>query len=73
MTRIAWPRLMRLGLKHLRLSPEVFWKLTPAELMLMAGGDAESEALSRDGLSALLEQFPDNECPHQTTGDENGR
>ena len=37
MKRIAWPGLMQLGLVQLRLPPEVFWDLTPAELMLMAG------------------------------------
>ena len=37
MTRIAWGGLMRLGMVELRLSPEVFWGLTPAELMLIAG------------------------------------
>jgi uncharacterized phage protein (TIGR02216 family) len=26
--RIAWPRLMRLGLVELQLAPEVFWSLT---------------------------------------------
>ena len=36
MTRIAWSGLMRLGLVQLRLTPETFWALTPAELMLIA-------------------------------------
>jgi uncharacterized phage protein (TIGR02216 family) len=57
--RIAWPRLMRLGLVRLGLTPEVFWNLTPAELMLMAGGGTGREALTRAGLSELVARFPD--------------
>jgi len=50
---------MRLGLVNLRLSPEVFWSLTPAELMLMAGFDLEGASLSRGGFANLSAQFPD--------------
>lgn len=59
MRRVAWPRLMRLGLVELRLSPEVFWDLTPAELMLIAGLEDAPAALGRSGLEALLARFPD--------------
>ncbi|MEM1299882.1 MAG: phage tail assembly chaperone, partial [Pseudomonadota bacterium] len=30
--QVDWPHLMRLGLGALRLSPEVFWNMTPNEL-----------------------------------------
>lgn len=63
MRRIAWPQLMRLGLVHLRLSPEAFWNLTPAELMLMAGSGAGHEALNRTGLAELAARFPDAKGP----------
>ena len=63
MTRIAWPGLMVLGLVRLRLTPEVFWDLTPAELMLMAGQGAGRAALSRAGLAALADRFPDEPRP----------
>ena len=53
MKRIAWPGLMRLGLVQLRLPPEVFWDLTPAELMLMAGLGGGRPALTRAGLAGL--------------------
>jgi uncharacterized phage protein (TIGR02216 family) len=59
-TRIAWPRLMRLGLVHLRIAPDVFWNLTPAELMLMAGVGEPAAALTRAGLDELLARFPDS-------------
>ena len=59
MTRIAWPGLMQLGLVRLRLAPEVFWELTPAELMLMAGQGAGRAALTRAGLAELAARFPD--------------
>jgi uncharacterized phage protein (TIGR02216 family) len=59
MTAIAWPRLMRLGLVHLGLKPDVFWSLTPAELMLMAGMGGGRATLTRAGLDELLARFPD--------------
>ena len=59
MTRIDWAGLMRLGLVELRLTPEVFWALTPGELLLIAGVDPARAPLSRAGLGALLERFPD--------------
>jgi uncharacterized phage protein (TIGR02216 family) len=59
-TRIAWRSLMRLGLVELGLAPEVFWSLTPAELMLMAGLDGAGELmLTRAALHALMARFPD--------------
>jgi uncharacterized phage protein (TIGR02216 family) len=60
MNRVAWPELMRLGLTRLGLAPDVFWNLTPVELMLMAGGgDGGREALTRSGLEDLVARFPD--------------
>jgi uncharacterized phage protein (TIGR02216 family) len=50
---------MRLGLVELRLTPEVFWDLTPAELMLVAGVGTGRAAMTRAGLEALLARFPD--------------
>jgi uncharacterized phage protein (TIGR02216 family) len=58
MKRVAWPKLMRLGLVQMGLDPDIFWNLTPAELMLMASGGGD-EALSRAGLAELAERFPD--------------
>ena len=60
MKRVAWHRLMRLGLVQVGLRPDEFWNLTPAELMLMAGGGPGRDALSREGLEALAARFPDN-------------
>lgn len=59
MKRIAWGRLMQLGLGRMGLTPAVFWDLTPAEFMLMAGIGEADGALSRDGLDALIARFPD--------------
>ena len=59
MTRIDWAGLMRLGLVELRLTPEVFWTLTPGELLLMAGVGPVRAPLTRTGLEALLARFPD--------------
>lgn len=59
MNRIAWQKLMRLGLVELGLSPDVFWMLTPAELFLLAGHGSDGAALGRAGLESLLAQYPD--------------
>ena len=50
---------MRLGLVDLRLRPDQFWALTPAELMLMAGVDGDVASLSRAGFADLAASFPD--------------
>lgn len=65
MTRIAWSGLMRLGLVRLGLAPEVFWSLTPAELMLLAGQDGGRAALTRAGFAELAARFPDEPRPGQ--------
>lgn len=57
--RIVWGKLMRLGLGRLQLSPEAFWALTPAELMLMAGLDGGERPMRRADLAALASLYPD--------------
>lgn len=66
MSRIAWSHLMRLGLVQMRLSPETFWDLTPAELMLMSGAGDEPIMMGRAALEALAAQFPDSGCVKAT-------
>ena len=58
MSRFEWPALMRAGLVGLRLSPDEFWALTPAEFRLMLGEGAVAP-LRRQGLDALMRAFPD--------------
>lgn len=61
MPKVAWAKLMRLGMVDLRLSPDRFWALTPAELLLMAGIDADaSTSLSRGSFADLAARFPDD-------------
>jgi uncharacterized phage protein (TIGR02216 family) len=62
MKRIAWARLMQVGLGRMGLTPAVFWDLTPAEFMLMAGIGEAGGAMGRDGLDALLARFPDGKA-----------
>lgn len=59
MSKVNWPALMQLGLVDMRLTPERFWALTPAELMLMAGAGGEMASLSRAGFVDLAASFPD--------------
>lgn len=63
MKRIAWAGLMRLGLMRLGLAPEVFWSLTPAELMLIAGESGAPRAMSRAVFGKLAARFPDDGAP----------
>lgn len=60
MRRIAWAGLMRLGLRRLGLAPEVFWALTPAELLLLAGEDAAPGPITRAAFEELAARFPDS-------------
>ena len=57
--RFDWPALMRLGLNGLGLTPDAFWALTPAELMVMLGKDGASAPLGRRRLEELAQAFPD--------------
>lgn len=69
MSRIAWTNLMEVGFRGLGLTPAVFWDLTPAEFLLMAGF-REPDSLGRAGLEALIARFPDRpDHPDTATGD----
>jgi uncharacterized phage protein (TIGR02216 family) len=60
MSRIAWIPLMRLGIGRMGLLPDVFWALTPAEFLLMAGLDGpEALRMSRSTLERLSALYPD--------------
>ncbi|MDE4304398.1 phage tail assembly chaperone [Phaeobacter gallaeciensis] len=59
MSGFDWPALLRLGLVGLRLSPDAFWRLTPAELRLMLAPVGADGALNRAGLEDLIAAFPD--------------
>jgi uncharacterized phage protein (TIGR02216 family) len=48
------------GLSLLRLSPDIFWALTPLEFFAMTGGlRRQAQALNRHGLDDLMRRFPD--------------
>lgn len=54
-----WPGLMRAGIRHLGLSPDVFWGLSPVELMLMLGLESGPTAMARSRLEELARAYPD--------------
>jgi uncharacterized phage protein (TIGR02216 family) len=56
-----WPGLLRAGLRSLRLSPDQFWALTPAELSLMLGVGSRPAPMGRDRFLALCRAHPDLE------------
>lgn len=59
MSRFDWPGLMRAGMLGLRLRPEEFWALTPAELALMLGRSGGGPAMGRARLAELAAAYPD--------------
>jgi len=60
MSRFDWSAMMRAGLSGLRLRPDEFWALTPAEFLLMLGLEqGGAPALTRDRLAELSAQYPD--------------
>lgn len=59
---INWPALMRHGLGTLRLSPDDFWNMTPAELRMAlegAGVVTGDAPMDRDWLTSLMNDYPD--------------
>lgn len=58
MSSFDWPALCELGITRLRLKPDEFWRLTPAELRLMVGTTAQ-RPMGRDRLADLMAEFPD--------------
>jgi uncharacterized phage protein (TIGR02216 family) len=61
MTGFDWAGLLRAGLHGLRLKPDEFWALTPAELGLMLGQTKGVAPMSRSQLEALRAAYPDQE------------
>lgn len=59
MSGFDWPTLMRAGVQGLRLEPDRFWRLTPAELRLMLGQATAAAPMDRAGLQALQAAWPD--------------
>jgi len=57
--RLEWGALMRAGLRGLKLTPDVFWALTPAELQVMLGAEGAQAPMLRQGLEALMAAYPD--------------
>lgn len=66
-----WPALMRAGLQGLGLSPEAFWRLSPAEFLLMLGDAPDAAPIGRAGLEALIARFPDKMIK-ETANDRDG-
>jgi uncharacterized phage protein (TIGR02216 family) len=69
---LAWAALMRAGMAELRLLPEVFWALTPAELRLLLGDRADRAPLLAEGLAALMAAYPDKGAAEGGSDDRRG-
>ena len=54
-----WPALMRFGVQTLGLKPEEFWRLTPAEFLLIANPSGGQGPMVRAQFEALAARFPD--------------
>lgn len=71
--RMDWAGMMRAGLRDLRLHPDAFWALTPAELALMLGLEAAAPPMSRDRLAELARLYPDDPAPAPGVPDTNSQ
>ncbi|WP_265500841.1 rcc01693 family protein [Paracoccus beibuensis] len=60
---LDWAGMMRAGLRELRLHPDQFWALTPAELGLMLGLGLLAPRMTRDRLTDLAARYPDTPGP----------
>lgn len=60
MTQLDWRALLHKGLVEMKLRPDEFWQLTPAEFALMAGIAGAQAPLSRQKLTELMQLFPDS-------------
>ncbi|MGR3198139.1 MAG: rcc01693 family protein [Paracoccus sp. (in: a-proteobacteria)] len=56
---LDWAGMMRAGLRELRLHPDQFWALTPAELALMLGMGSLAPRMTRSRLADLAARYPD--------------
>lgn len=63
MSGIDWPGLLRLALGRLGMTPEAFWRLTPAEFVLILGEPAAVRPLDRGRLEELARLWPDRPGP----------
>lgn len=60
MSAFDWGALLRAGVREARLRPEEFWRLTPAELLIVLGREGGSNpAMARTRLEELSQQWPD--------------
>ncbi len=54
-----WAALMRAGLRGLGLTPDQFWALTPAELLVLLGDSKGTAPMGRARLEELAAAYPD--------------
>lgn len=59
--RFPWDEAMTLGLGRLRLTPEIFWRMTLPELAAAARAlqPVRSNSIDRTGLQKLIQAYPD--------------
>ena len=60
MSGINWDHWLTTAVHHHGLSLDVFWAMTPAELMMVLGMKEDRGPMGRDRLAELCAQFPDN-------------
>ncbi|MCP1167896.1 rcc01693 family protein [Limimaricola litoreus] len=58
--RLDWAAMMRAGIGGLKLKPQEFWALTPAELRLMLGPLGPAP-MGRARFDELCRDYPDEE------------
>ena len=58
MSTFPWAPMMEAGLGRLRISPDVFWRMTPRELAAALG--TAHPPMARGDLKDLMEAYPDD-------------
>ena len=62
MQPFPWEELIALGLRRLRLTPDLFWSLTLREVLVIAGfRPGAGPATDRAALETLMARFPDED------------
>lgn len=69
-TFFPWASVIRFGLVRLRLTPEAFWRLSLVELNALIDADDLPAMATRQGLEALMAQFPDTGDKEDPADDE---
>jgi uncharacterized phage protein (TIGR02216 family) len=62
---LPWDAMMRFAFGCLRLSPDMFWRMTVKEFACLCPPGTQSPAPDRAALAALMSRYPDERPDHR--------